>query len=462
MASSTSTTHAERLHHVEPKKNLALHHQLQPAWLDSAAWGKILIACYVLIAILPVLIAFLFPPVAGEPLLVTIGKATGLAGFSVVFLQVMLTARFRPIDRPYGLDQVTYFHTKAATLAGILLLLHPLLIILGGQHWGLLSFSVPWPINLGKLALIFLWGAIIFAWYFFDWGIEYQTWRRMHKFIILVPVLGFIHSIYAGDELQQGFLRSWWIGLIVVAAGIFLYRNIGRLYFGPSYRVASVLPESHDTYTIQLEPEKGKCPPHRPGQFMFLRIRLPNGRSEEHPFTISSTPSRECPMCATIKESGDFTDQISHLRQGDSVLVEAPFGRYSFMYHDPVRLVYIAGGVGITPIMSMLRYIRDSELDIPVTLIWGNKSRKDILFQKELDSMKDKVRTVHVLSEPEEDWEGEKGYVTREILEKYVQEELQDADVFLCGPAPMMKKVKESLGELGVPPERIHTEKFGL
>jgi predicted ferric reductase len=195
---------------------------------------------------------------------------------------------------------------------------------------------------------------------------------------------------------------------------------------------------------------------------MFLKLHRQEGPSEEHPFTISASPADGC-LEATVKQSGDFTNTIGRTTRDDLARIEAPFGRFSYVHNRPDAMVCIVGGVGITPIMSMLRALRDGGDTRPVAVIWGNRTEQDILFHDELQAMPPSITVVHVLSKPDEDWHGPHGYVTREVIEHYAGDLLaQDAHIYLCGPPPMMKMVRTALAEMSVPRDRIHYERFSL
>ena len=158
----------------------------------------------------------------------------------------------------------------------------------------------------------------------------------------------------------------------------------------------------------------------------------------------------------------DFTKTISQTVAGDVARIEAAFGRFSYVYHQPAQIVFIAGGVGITPIISMIRCLRDSADRRPVLLLYGNKTERDIIFREEIEKLPENFRTVHVLSESDESRRVEKGYITREIIEKHAGEMLSDAHVYLCGPPVMMDKVSQALQALNVSDSRIHYERFTL
>ncbi|MFW6161324.1 MAG: ferric reductase-like transmembrane domain-containing protein [Planctomycetota bacterium] len=384
-------------------------------------------------------------------------------GFALLALQVALSARLRWADRPFGLDRVMRWHKRAALVACLLLLAHPVLLAVGMGNAFLFGFETSWQVWLGKAALALMLVVVFVALYFPQLGLDYQRWRLMHKGAVVVVVLGFLHGLVIGSDMRSAGMQAYWWGLGALAAGLFVYRNLyvplrGRRRF----RVTSVEQTTHDTYTVSVEQESGEPLSDQPGQFMFLKLLRPGRPSEEHPFTIASSPTAEPPVQATIKQSGDYTNTIGETRAGDEALIEGPFGRFSYRYRDAESFLFIAGGVGITPLLSMLRALRDTGDDRRAVLIYGNDSERDIIFRDELGALPEHVRVVHVLADPDESWDGPTGYVTREIIDEHAREQLSEARVYLCGPPPMMDQVETALRGLGVPRSRIHTERFAL
>jgi ferredoxin-NADP reductase len=152
---------------------------------------------------------------------------------------------------------------------------------------------------------------------------------------------------------------------------------------------------------------------------------------------------------------------------GDRVAVRGPFGRFSHVLHpDEDDLVFIAGGVGITPLMSMLRSMRGTGNWKAVLLIDGNRTEDDIIFGQELRDMaglpRSPLKVVHVLSHAGGAWQGERGHIDRDLILRHAGERLDAKAFYICGPPAMAGLVIASLSELGVPPRRIHTERFAL
>jgi predicted ferric reductase len=207
--------------------------------------------------------------------------------------------------------------------------------------------------------------------------------------------------------------------------------------------------------------------PYLPGQFSFVSFRAGSLPAEEHHFTLSSTPTRPDRSIFTIQCCGDFTSRIGRLRPGDTAILDGPYGLFSHCaYTDaPSReIIMIAGGIGITPMLSMLRYMADVEYRRTVKLIWSNKTGLDVFCGQELDAMRHKMDglTVHHLLTAQPDYAGLKGRLDAAMLGRLLKNCSRSSRVFLCGPPAMMTSVAKNLRRLGFKAGSISTERFSL
>jgi ferredoxin-NADP reductase len=164
---------------------------------------------------------------------------------------------------------------------------------------------------------------------------------------------------------------------------------------------------------------------------------------------------------------GDFTSTIDKTRKGDTAAVHGPFGRFSYQLHPDERdLVFLAGGIGITPLMAMLRHMRDTGDTRNVTLLYANRREDQILFRRELEEIAageyPKLQLVHVLSRPTDDWNGETGHVNGNMLDKYCGQNLNDRTFYICGPSRMAELLIASLRTRNVPDASIRREIFSF
>jgi predicted ferric reductase len=359
-----------------------------------------------------------------------------------------------------------------AVLAALLLLSHPFLMVLGGGGWKLIWGDHTWYIWVGRAALAILLMSVSISLWRLPLAIPFETWRLGHNISgPAILVLGFVHSWNASVDFSLTAMQVLWVILLIQAAAFYWYHRFytpARLRRQP-YRVEEVRQESHNVWTLKFTPPAGQSRFNfLPGQFQFVTLLRGRGLpEEEHHFTISSSPTEQGFHSSTIKASGDFTVTIGATRPGNLAAIEAPFGRFSYVLHPQAKdLVFIAGGIGVTPFMSNLRHMRDTQAERRVLLLWANKTEADIIFREELTNLESGVRpelkVVHILSRPGDAWMGEKGRLDRERVHRLAGDRLAQAMFFLCCPPPMATSLVQILPGLGVPEERISLEYFSL
>lgn len=201
------------------------------------------------------------------------------------------------------------------------------------------------------------------------------------------------------------------------------------------------------TFTFQL-PQKAFF---RAGQYAVLRAKI--GESlVSRPYAISSSPYtalNEGKVCITIKKSGYFSSYMfDSAKEGDDFTISLPFGNFFYeSLKDCPHIVGIAGGSGITPFYSMIQAIEEGSEDFKLTLFYGAKTSKDLVFKEELDKVKnDKIKIVYVLSD-EKSAEYENGFISADIIKKYVD---GDFTAMLCGPNAMYNFVDAELAKMGI------------
>jgi predicted ferric reductase len=425
--------------------------------VSSRAAALLLLLAVILFTTVPPL--FFVRSREGDPLLYELGKRAALLAFGLLNLQVVLSARFRFADQALGLDTLMRLHRAVGILVLLLLLAHPTSLLVASHG------DIPllkWQVLLGASALLLLAAGVLTALLFRFLGMDFNRWRVLHKAMILVVVLGAAHSRAVGQDLQSSpGLRAWWTALVTVAVGVFAWRNVLVPRWGlRRFRVESIRGEARGIWTIDLVPERGSPLRYLPGQFMFLTLLRAEAPAEEHPFTISSSPSESGVISATVKESGNFTRTIGLTRPGDRALVEGPFGRFSVVHHPAERFLFISAGVGSTPFASMLRFLSDAGDPRPVLYLCANRTEADIAFREELARLPANMEVVHLLSQPGPGWRGDRGHLDEAVLRRLAGSSLDGAAVFLCGPPAFMSSARRSLRSLGVPRARIHFERF--
>lgn len=403
----------------------------------------------------------------------TVGKNLALAGFTILAMQFVLSARCKWIERSFGLNMLFAFHKAMGVIASLFVISHPLLLAIGSDDWtSVLGLQTTWDIWLGRLALILLIVSVVLATIRVVIKLNYETWRFIHNIgAVLILTCAFVHSWNAGGDFDSVWMRLFWSALLVTAIICYLLHRFvrrWRLKKHP-YSVTGMRKEAPGVWTIELAQPPGIARfDFLPGQFHFITLqRAPHLPVEDHPWSISSSPSALGVLCSTIKESGDFTASIDKTKVGDTALVDGPFGRFSYVLHpDEHDLVFIAGGIGITPIMSMLRHIRDTRARLSVTLIYANTHEDNIVFREEISAMEHDgvagLKVIHVLSNASDEWRGERGRIDSEKILRLVGPELGLHAFYICAPSQLMQHAVRVLRKAHVPATRIHFEHFNL
>jgi ferredoxin-NADP reductase len=224
--------------------------------------------------------------------------------------------------------------------------------------------------------------------------------------------------------------------------------------------------QTHDTKTLRFQVPKERRFRAKPGQFLTFQWII-DGRRVTRSYTISSSPIHEDYVEITPKriENGCASLFLNE-RAKPSLIVEAsgPYGRFYFDEKIHQSIVLIAAGSGITPMISMLRYIDDLKLTTPVTLLYCVRTRADIIFQKELERLGSSLPNFKYevcLSRPDATWKGHTGRLSEELVSQHLIDRNSPPTFFLCGPRGFMENAREILSTLGVNQDRILQESFG-
>ncbi len=434
--------------------------------------GAFWILVYLLLVSAPLLILLIGERPAGREFWRELSVALGFAGLAMMSLQFVLTARFKSIKAPYGADIVYHFHRQVSLVAFVLILVHPLLLfIFSPDTLALLNlFNAPWRARAGVTSVLLLLALIGASLWRKQLKIEYTTWRIWHGILATcVVALAIIHVVLARHYLNTPWKQALWITYGVFWLGLLVYIRILKpiqLLKRP-YQVESVAPERGNAWSLTVKPVGHAGLRFMPGQFAWITAGDSPFSEAEHPFSFSSSASQPERLTFTIKELGDFTSQIKHLQPGQTVYIDGPFGHFSVDRQPHAeQFVFIAGGVGITPMMSMLRTLAQRGDRRPLTLIYANQDWESIIFREEIEQLQGSLalKVVHVLAKPPAEWPGETGFITQSILQRHLPQARQRnaIEVFICGPQPMMNVVEQALTNLGIPFGDFHSERFNL
>jgi predicted ferric reductase len=392
--------------------------------------------------------------------------ALGFVGLAMMGLEFALVARFRPVAAPFGQDALLQFHRQIGYVGLAFILIHFAI----SAQWDELTLSnalaAPLLVWFGMAALVALVVLIVTSVWRRRLRLSYEAWHILHTVLALVLVVGALGHVLFVDEYVSSLWKQILWGLMSAAfVGLLVWVRLvkpGRARARP-WRLEQVVAERGDTTTLALKPPPGTGFRFEPGQFGWFAIDRSPFSVTQYPFSFSSSAEREEVEIA-VKALGDFTSRVSELEPGTTVYVDGPHGVFSIDQDEGPGFGLIAGGVGIAGLISMLRTMADRRDVRPVLLVYANRDWDGVAFRDELERLKDRLTltVVHVLERPPEDWSGETGYVTAEVLARHLPPGHRRFQFFICGPDPMMDAAEAALIALGVPSERVHTERFDM
>ena len=201
-------------------------------------------------------------------------------------------------------------------------------------------------------------------------------------------------------------------------------------------------------FTKSFVLEKPKNFDYLPGQHIFVEIAPENGK----PFSLVSSPTQNFLEFATIiRDDSPFKQELNVLDSGDELIVSGPYGK-KFYYEDEEKdIVFIAGGIGITPFMGILRYLTENEMSTRVTLLYSSRTFKNTAFKKELDGLAEtnrNIRIVYTITDDPE-YKGNKGRIDKNFILDHV-ENVKDKIWYVAGPPKMVESIYNTLKDLGI------------
>ena len=388
----------------------------------------------------------------------SLGKLAGLIGLALFSFSLILSSRFHFLDKYFkGLNNVYAKHSLIGQAAFILLLFHPLLLIFkygGGSLDGairFLSLDANWPKNLGLLSLSLMILLVVLTLYLRP---KYNIWKITHKFLGLSFYFGSIHALLIPSDISRyAPLKFYMLGLSSLALLVFVYRTLLGKFLVKKYKyiVTNVSSLNDNVLEITMKP-KSKRLSFNPGQFIFISFFDDKISRESHPFSISSGPGDD-DLKITIKNSGDYTSELINLSTGSLAKIEGPFGFFSHLNSIYNNQIWIAGGIGITPFLSMAKsLILNSNYSIDLFYCLNNDNES--IYLDWLQNLGSNLR-VHPF------YYTQKGYINIEVI-KNTAGSLAEKDIFICAPPTMIISLKKQFITQGVDKKLLHSEEFNF
>lgn len=402
-----------------------------------------------------------------------IASGLGLLAFAMILAEFVLSGRFRSVSGGLGLDITIRFHQLMARTALAFAMLHPFMYRwLPGPHR-------PWDptrqltlttdlseLVTGILAFLLLPAFVILSMKHDDLDYKYEVWRLIHGLgALLIAGLLLHHTLNAGRYSADPVMVWMWSVMTAVAAfSLFAVYCLKPAYqVMHRWRVAAIDRLTPHQWAVKIKPDGHSGVPYKAGQFVWLNIgHIPFSLSE-NPFSISSAPSGGPDLSFVIKELGDFTSQLGQVKAGEKAYIDGPHGTLTVAGRHEPGIALIAGGVGIAPMLSILRECHLTDDPRQRVLVYGNRTEGQIVCREEIEAFarSGKTRMIYVLREPDAGWRAQRGVVDADLIERVFDQSQFETWLFvLCGPPAMMTGVEELLMSKGVAATRILSERF--
>jgi predicted ferric reductase len=438
--------------------------------------GTLWFGLYVFLALLPLGTAIAANPNRTDPpLLLGLAIGAGFVGLSLMALEFALISRVTPAAGAFGEDSLQLFHNLMGVVALGLVLAHPILLVIYGYPatcW-LNPFSgcANTATITASLALYVLLALIITSIWRKPLKIRYEIWFVIHGLFALFVVLAAqIHIFVMGRYTSTPLMKTVWLAYTVLIIYLIVWYRIIKplINWNHKWEVVENREERGDSRTLVLKPVGHPGFSFLPGQFSWLKGgRMPIGPGA-HPISMSSNGDmpEDGIVTFTIKNLGDWSGQtVPAMRPGDTLWVDGPYGVFSMDREQAMGYVFIGGGVGITPLYAMLQTMASREDVRPVVLFYGGQDEESLTFREELDALSEQMmnlKVVYVLSDPEEGWSGETGFITGQIMQRYLPQQYKRFMFMICGPKALMDAMEQAIPDLGVPWEHVLTERFDM
>lgn len=437
--------------------------------MSRAHVRALLVVGYAVVLMIPLLLiaGVMKPGVQGRA--VIFADALGFAALSALALQLLVSGRWSPTTKSFGLRTVLSLHRQAGAAVVVLVLAHVVILMIADpSRLALLdSFTAPPRARAGMLALLGLLALVGTSMWHRRLRLRYEHWRGLHLALTAIVIAAaFAHVIWVDAYTSVPVVRWSILALVLAAAIVLFWMRVVRPYATSMrpYRVLAVRRERGSAVTLELAADGHDGLRFAPGQFARLRAADCLYGMDDHPFSLSSSAGRATRPSFTVKALGDFSTSLGHVSTGTQVLVDGPHGEPA---HDGPSVrgrMLIVAGIGVTPALSVIRTAAERFDRRPLLLLYGSRRWEDATFREELAALERRMpnlRVVHALSRPEPTWTGARGRIDEALVRRHAPPALDDWSALLCGPPPMVAELRVVLRRLGVPPIAIQAEGFG-
>jgi len=318
-----------------------------------------------------------------------------------------------------------------------------------------LLLSSDWAINFGILAL---WSFILLIILTLYMRPKYNIWKWTHKLMGPAFLLSVFHVwLIPSDTAHFLPLRIYMLTILSVGLMAYTYRSLLSAFLikKHQYIISKITNLNKDIVELELKP-KHESMKFRDGQFVFLDLKSSKQSGESHPFSISSSPGNNN-LRITIKKSGDYTSHIDTVTTGTIAELEGPFGNFSYKNVTHKHQIWIAGGIGITPFLSMAGTLTKNR-NYTIYLIYCVRNRSEAVY---LDTLKNIAENTNRRLQIIPFYSDKNGYITAEKTHELCGD-FNNTDIFICAPPQMISSLRKQFINNGVNVLFIHSEEFNF
>jgi predicted ferric reductase len=436
------------------------------------ARGAFWLALYFHLIVLPLIFGVIWPgDGGGRPFLTQFAAACGYAALVIMVLEFALISKIQSVASAFGQDALLHFHRRMGIVAALLLVIHGYGMLQAGYplEWlNPIGEDIPWAMRWGTIAAVALLLLILFSLFRRQIRLAYEWWQISHGLLADATILtSLAHILLFGGFSSSAPMRGLLGGYTALFLALRVWFNLVQPYrqWSRPWEVVENRKEFGRSRTLVLRPVGHQGFTFEPGQFAWLCTGKTPFHKDRHPISMSSTaydePGRD--IAFTIKDLGDWSGRVvPSLPVGHRVWVDGPYGVFTADREQGSGYVLIGGGAGIAPLYSICQTLAERGDPRPVVLFYGGHDPLSLAFREQLDALQQRMnlRCIYTLEAPPADWAGESGYVTAEMLRKHLPAQYKRFQYFLCGPDPMVEAMEHILPSIGVPAERIQTERF--
>lgn len=401
------------------------------------------------------------PGIIFEQPLRSLSQILSLLGTVLMSSTVVLATRLKKVEKAFnGLDKTYEVHQIIGSIAFLFILHHPILLALQSfpQIKMVMLYLLPSSDLAYSLGVFGLYGLIVVFIFMSFVKLPYHLWKLSHKVLGVSFLLGSIHAFLVPSDISNYFpLKLWMAGIISLGISSVLYKLVLYFIFGPKFKYeVERIERSIDIVTLYLRATTEKMINFKAGQFVYVHFNNSKTGKESHPFSIASAPKDNL-LRLSAKIVGDYTLKLPSLSRGDKAVIYGPYGRFVMNRFKNKNCLWIAGGIGVTPFLSMLSEETYASSNNLIFFYYTYRNKEEGAFKEEIEGLVSRTSNIRFF-----DWcSKEKRRLDINEIKNQINIHLLDA-IFLCGPLPMMEGFKKQFLSQGVAEDKIIYENFSF